>query len=201
MRKKPLYHKILPLGEFKVFSGPPQADQDRLVRTKQIHSKELANYQGKPLDETEADGIVFNYGDIKKRLVAVVTADCLPILFLGKEKGAFLHAGWKGLAADILSHPLLRDIQPTYALIGPGIELESFEVSEDFRGNFSEQEFFHHIDGRLCFDLRAKAAKDIYMAHPEIKLEICREDTFALRKYHSYRRDKTSERNWNIFSL
>lgn len=200
MKPKIVYHKILPKGEFTVQSARPGLN---LVRTKQVHSSGLAEYKGEPIENTEVDGIVFKYATLETEgaAVAVTTADCMPVLFLGKEKGAFLHAGWRGLAGGILTNPLIKEIEPHYAFIGPSIELESFAVQKDFKMNFPEEEFFHKFDGRLCFDLQAKAARDILLAYPGIQLEISGEDTFKNAKYRSWRRDKTDQRNWNIFSL
>ncbi|MEX0799156.1 MAG: polyphenol oxidase family protein [Bacteriovoracaceae bacterium] len=195
-----LYHKILPMGEFRTFDSKPDLE---VARTTQIHSKNLAVYKGQKLDKEEADGIFFKRAALKtkKTAVAVTTADCMPILFIGDESGVFLHAGWKGLSQGILKNPLIKDASPKYCLIGPSISLEAFEVQKDFYEHFPEKEFFHKIKGKTHFDLKAKARRDILDEFPEIQLEIAPECTLRQREYHSYRRDKTKERNWNIFSL
>ena len=200
MSNRLLYHKILPRGEFRVFSQKPDF---ALVRAKQIHSTGIAVYDGAPLDEREVDGVAFAFSDLSEGGVgvAVITADCMPIIFLSKDRGVFLHAGWRGLAGGILSNPLAQKINPHYAFIGPSIGLESYEVKNDFKQRFPQEEFYHEIDGKTCFDLQGKAVHDICLAYPGIQVELADEDTFSLRKYHSWRRDKTAERNWNIFSL
>lgn len=200
MSDKPLYHKILPMGEFATFSERPPID---LIKTTQIHSKELAVYRGRSLDEKKADGIFFKCATLrtKKTAVAVTTADCMPILFVGNEKGVFLHAGWRGLAEGILKNPLIKEADPRYCLIGPSISVEAFEVQEDFRRHFDQEEFFQEIDGKLHFDLQGKAAQEISRGFPGIQLEMAGECALKDKKYHSFRRNKTAERNWNIFSL
>ncbi len=69
----------------------------------------------------------------------VMTADCLPVLFCNlPDQGemqyvAAAHAGWKGLAAGILSDTLSRFPQPNnvIAWLGPAIGQAHFEVGQD----------------------------------------------------------------------
>lgn len=73
---------------------------------------------------------------------AVMTADCLPVLFAdrdGKVVGA-AHAGWRGLAAGVLGETVAAmraagagDIT---AWLGPAIGPEQFEVGDDVRESF-----------------------------------------------------------------
>lgn len=198
--QKPLYEKILPTGRFRTFSQKPDL---KLIQTKQVHSTELALYQGERLEEVEVDGIVFSYEQIKSQRIAIAvkTADCMPIVFLGEKKAVFLHAGWRGLANGILSNPMIKEIQPHSCFIGPSICLESFEVQSDFKSYFSEDEFYRNINGKTYFDLHGKAAKDIHLLYPGINLEISSDCTLKQEKFHSYRRNKTKQRNWNIFTL
>lgn len=200
MENKVVYHKVLPVGEFKTWSSRPGFP---VVRTRQIHSKDLLVYTGESLEETEADGVVFKFATLqtKKTAVAVTTADCMPALFLGKEKGAFLHAGWRGLAKGILVHPMIKEIDPYFCFIGPSICADSFEVQEDFYQYFPAKNFYREDGGRLTFDLKAKAREEILGAFPEIQLEIADACTLRDLNFHSHRANGTKERNWNIFSL
>lgn len=200
MRAKVTYERILPIGRFRTFQERPDFD---LTRTKQTHSTALLEFKDKDLEGQEADGTVFKYKDLRDKnfAVAVTTADCMPVIFLGKKEAVFLHAGWRGLANGILSNPLIAKIKPFYAFIGPSIELESFEVKKDFESYFPQKEFFQEISGKTYFDLHGRAAQEIHLTYPGIKLELSNECTFKNQKYHSWRRDKADQRNWNIFSL
>ncbi|MCO4755982.1 MAG: polyphenol oxidase family protein [Bacteriovoracaceae bacterium] len=200
MQNKPIYHKILPRGEFFTYAQRPDLD---LVRTHQIHSTAISPYKGSDLSNVESDGVLFKFSTLmtKKVSIAITTADCMPVLFLGEHEGVFLHAGWRGLADGILLNKHIKSIAPHYCMIGPSIRLESFEVQEQFREHFKENEFFHDINGSLHFDLIAKATKDIVLNYPQIQLEVADHCTFIDSKFHSYRRDKTKQRNWNIFTL
>ena len=73
---------------------------------------------------------------------AVMTADCLPVLFAsldGKVVGA-AHAGWRGLAAGVLGETVkaMRDAGAgeITAWMGPAIGPEQFEVGSDVLDNF-----------------------------------------------------------------
>ncbi len=123
----PLYEKVLPKGRFLVLKNRPE---EALAKVKQTHSSIIIPYKGDDLDAAEADGIIFKYATLETvgASVAITTADCLPILFLGKKKGAFVHAGWRGLARKIHLAPEISAIRPYYAFIGPHIGQDSFEV-------------------------------------------------------------------------
>ena len=69
--------------------------------------------------------------------LGVVTADCVPVLFSGQHSVAAAHAGWRGLAAEILPRTveqLARQLgeRPAdlEAWIGPAIGPCCYEVSE-----------------------------------------------------------------------
>ncbi|UMZ11120.1 polyphenol oxidase family protein [Pseudomonas sp. MPFS] len=74
------------------------------------------------------------------RPIAVVTADCLPIL-ISSDDGAWVaavHGGWKGLhggiIANVLQHLATKGVEPhqVRVAIGPSIKPCCYEVSADF---------------------------------------------------------------------
>ncbi|GGC92529.1 peptidoglycan editing factor PgeF [Undibacterium terreum] len=74
----------------------------------------------------------------KKNVVcAVMTADCLPVLFTDRAGTvvAAAHAGWRGLAAGVLentlAHMRVAGAGEIFAWLGPAIGPEQFEVGED----------------------------------------------------------------------
>lgn len=94
----------------------------------------------------EADAAVSN---IPNEVLAIVTADCLPVLFAsihGKVIGA-AHAGWRGLCNGILENTVtaMRSLQPDLAVtdisvwLGPAIGPSAFEVGADVMEAFMQQ--------------------------------------------------------------
>ncbi|MFZ6656127.1 peptidoglycan editing factor PgeF [Undibacterium sp. TJN19] len=78
-------------------------------------------------------------------ICAVLTADCLPVLFTdtaGKVVGA-AHAGWRGLAAGVLQNTVNKmraaGAGEIIAWMGPAIGPDQFEVGEDVLTAFSAQ--------------------------------------------------------------
>ena len=72
---------------------------------------------------------------------AVLTADCLPVLFCDRRgtEVAAAHAGWRGLAAGVLERTVERFAaarEDIVAWIGPGIGSSAYEVSSDVRDAF-----------------------------------------------------------------
>ncbi|MDR2015072.1 MAG: peptidoglycan editing factor PgeF [Azoarcus sp.] len=72
---------------------------------------------------------------------AVMTADCLPVLFCDDEGtvAAAAHAGWRGLIAGVLEAALAAmEIDPgrVMAWLGPAIGPTAFEVGEEVREAF-----------------------------------------------------------------
>ena len=73
---------------------------------------------------------------------AVMTADCLPVLFCDKagQVVAAAHAGWRGLASGVLQNTLgamrAAGAGPISAWLGPAIGPQQFEVGDDERAAF-----------------------------------------------------------------
>ncbi|NJL26668.1 MAG: polyphenol oxidase family protein [Thermoanaerobaculia bacterium] len=66
--------------------------------------------------------------------LAVVTADCVPVILAGREGVAVAHAGWRGVAAEIVAATLARlgePVQQVTAWIGPAIGRCCYEVGHD----------------------------------------------------------------------
>jgi polyphenol oxidase len=78
-----------------------------------------------------------------KSVCAVLTADCLPVLFSDRDGKvvAAAHAGWRGLAGGVLQQTVrcMREsgASEIVAWLGPAIGPLQFEVGEDVRQAFS----------------------------------------------------------------
>lgn len=193
MTEKILHTQKYREGELTIYNDTPN---EEVIHVKQTHSKIIIEYQGSSLTETEADGIILDPKKYPKHQIAIKTADCLPVLFLGK-KIAFVHAGWRGLHNKILTHPLLNELHPKLIYLGPSIQ--EFEVTDEFKKHFPNSLYFHESNGKLFFNLQKEAIDQLQKQYPKAKIiqsNIC---TLRDLNYNSFRRNKTQKRNWNVF--
>ena len=126
----------------------------------QVHGVEIveAPWVGAPA----ADAAVVQATGV---LVAVKTADCVPILLVDKDAhlAAAVHAGWRGSAAGIARRALqalvARGAEPAriLAAIGPAVGACCYEVGDELRARFGPDAapyFSVGADGRTRLDLR-----------------------------------------------
>jgi len=190
-----VFEETLPIGSFIIYDQKPNID---LIEVKQVHSNTVLEVSEVHNAKSEADGIYCL--NEKYQTLAIKTADCLPICVLGERGVAMLHAGWRGIDTNILSPFNLNQIAPFHFYIGPGISVDNYEVQPDFKDNFRELEHcFIHRDDRIFFDLKLAARTLISHQFPAAKIEITQVDTFSSPELHSYRRNQTERRNWNLW--
>ena len=75
-----------------------------------------------------------SWADRPGPVCAVLTADCLPVVFASAEGVAVAHAGWRGLASGVLEKTVAALPGPRegwQAWIGPGIGACCFEVGAE----------------------------------------------------------------------
>ncbi|WP_394779144.1 peptidoglycan editing factor PgeF [Undibacterium sp.] len=156
-----------------------------------------------------ADGIMADAsGTSRKNIVcAVMTADCLPVLFSdvhGKVVAA-AHAGWRGLAAGILdntvAHMRASGAGDIVAWLGPAIGPARFEVGADV-----VQAFAALPDTASCFsprmDAPGKYYADIYALARQVLARADVQKVFGgthctvieKERFYSYRRDGVTGR-------
>lgn len=104
-----------------------------LVYLNQIHSATVV--EALPAQEGMADADA-SVAHNASAACAVMTADCLPVLFCNRQGtvvGA-AHAGWRGLAGDVLAQTVAKmgcDPLDVMAYLGPAIGPDAFEVGQD----------------------------------------------------------------------
>lgn len=140
------------------------------------------------------------------RACAVLTADCLPVLFCddaGTVVGA-AHAGWRGLSAGVLEATVARmGVAPgtIRAWLGPAIGPAAFEVGDEVREAFVRDD----PGAAAAFVGGARAGKwmaDLFMLARRrlARTGVARIDgggvcTYAdARQFYSYRRDAVTGR-------
>jgi YfiH family protein len=111
---------------------------DTLLTARQVHSAK-AYLVEEPFaydDRPEADALVTTVPGLA---VAVLTADCVPILLETEKVVAAVHAGWRGSLCGVIESAVAlmeeqgAKRQAVRAVIGPSLRRESFEVRADLR--------------------------------------------------------------------
>lgn len=144
-----------------------------------------------------ADACFTNQTDLA---CAVLTADCLPVLFCAADGSqvAAAHAGWRGLAAGVLLNTLAQFSQPSQVQVylGPAIGPTEFEVGPEVRAAFpwaSAACFKAGQGDRLLANLYALAQEQLAQAQvanifaPDAQQPWC--TVQQAQAFFSYRRD------------
>lgn len=130
-------------------------------------------------------------------LVAVRVADCVPILVAGTGAVAAIHAGWRGVAAGVVSAAIdaLRSLDggPLVAVVGPCISAEAYEVGDEVIAGIAsagvpEDVFVRSGSRRPHVDLRAAVAWQLRRGGVD-QVEVLPDCTFSDPLLHSHRRD------------
>lgn len=135
---------------------------------------------------------------------AVLTADCLPVLFCDLDAScvAAAHAGWRGLAAGVLEATVAalgRPPENLLAWLGPCIGPAAYEIGNEVRDVFVEADSatagcFSPRNGRWLADLRALARLRLGKAGVDAVFG-CGSCTFSQpERFYSYRRDGVTGR-------
>jgi|LULL01.1.fsa_nt_gb YfiH family protein len=168
------------------------------IHCKQVHSNKIITYEGQSVISYEADGIINNFTTYPDRHIAIKTADCLPVFFIGKSQVAAVHAGWQGIKKGILIQDVLKTISVQDIFIGPSIH--HYQVSESFKKEFPKSRSFYQKNKTLFFNLQAEALSQLTQYFPHVNIVTSQICTLHNLKYNSYRRNNTNQRNWNIIS-
>ena len=92
-------------------------------------------------DGSECPDADASWSRVAGRACAVLTADCLPVLFCSGDGAvvAAAHAGWRGLLAGVLEQTVAAmgvDPGQLLAWLGPAIGPRAFEVGPEVRAGF-----------------------------------------------------------------
>ncbi len=154
---------------------------------------------------TKADG---SYSYQKKQVLAIMTADCLPVLLVAEDCSwiAAAHCGWRSLAKGILKK--LVETAPVktsliHAWMGPCISQENYQVGNDVRQSFiAHVDTLSELDHYFQRDINNRYRADLY-GLARLQLAQCGVNqltggdrcTFAEEDYfYSYRREAVTGR-------
>lgn len=143
------------MENLRIFGNVVGFDPESTVSLGQIHSADVLYVDGEMRghgylidSEMKCDGYVT---DKKGIAVGIKTADCVPILFEGKDGSGNVvavgaaHAGWRGTLGGIAVKCLLRlkelgvRAENVRAAIGPAICFDCFSVKEDLLEAFTRE--------------------------------------------------------------
>jgi copper oxidase (laccase) domain-containing protein len=189
--EKPLFNFKTPNGQFCIYNKMPSFE---FLSIKQTHSNIIVDE--KNTHKSLLADAIFGKTILSK---CILTADCLPILIEGENGHAMIHAGWKGLQNGILFSPEILNLNPKFIFIGPHIRKENYEVPDDFKNQFPNSTSFITISNKLTFDLTNEAFFILSKYYPNAEIVDSKLCTYLNTSLHSYRRDKTIKRNYNIY--
>ena len=189
------------LKNLKIVSGKIKSELNKIILLNQIHSNKfhyLNNSSKLNSAKFEGDALVT---DLRNVPIAVLTADCAPILMHDERKKmiAAIHVGWKGAYKDIVKKVFKFMTkkgclpQNITAAIGPCISENNYEVRQDFIKKFIKKDkknkkFFKKNKGKNYFNLN----KYIYFQLKDLnikKIDVINKDTFnAKNNFFSARR-------------
>ncbi|MCX7996745.1 MAG: peptidoglycan editing factor PgeF [Patescibacteria group bacterium] len=170
-----------------------QTGATTLVAPKQTHGSDVCvvDTDGN-IPENGCDALVTNRSGL---LLTVLTADCVPIIYLDRTTGVIgvSHQGWRGSLARMAQKTVEAmvkagaSVAAIEAFIGPAISGEVYDVTKDryttFRNEFFPYAhlFAKHRDGKYFLDL------------PELNVQQLLESGLGVTNITSYRRCTYSE--------
>jgi len=182
----------------------------------QCHGTDLV-YVPEVQQAVRADG---SYSDKAKTVCAILTADCLPVLFCNQSGSqvAAAHAGWRGLCGGILRKTVAtfkHSPQQIMAYLGPAIGPQVFEVGAEVLQAFLQtaQNITHQQEVRRAFKAVDGSANkylaDLYaLARAELNASGVTEiyggnycSYSDSERFYSFRRESTTGRNASLIWL
>ncbi len=138
----------------------------------QVHGTTVCDAGNRGKESPTADAAVSRSAGIA---CAVLTADCLPVLFSDRSGSAVgaAHAGWRGLAAGVLEatvDAMRSDPSELLVWLGPAIGPRAFQVGRDVLESFcsgdpgAAESFTPERDGKWRADLYSLARRRLARA-------------------------------------
>jgi polyphenol oxidase len=179
----------------------------KIVLLKQIHSNKFhyITKHSKSNSKFVGDALVT---DRKNIPIAVLTADCAPILIHDENKKmiAAIHAGWRGAYKDIIKKVIKFMIKKgcssknITAAVGPCISVKNYQVKDDFIKKFLKKDkkniiFFKKTNKKYYFNLNKYVHFQLKSLNIK-KIDIINKDTFSIKNnFFSARRSISRNEN------
>jgi len=103
--------------------------------TNQVHGHEVVDLDALS-PQAEGDALTTKRSGAA---LAILVADCVPLVLADHERIAVVHAGWRGLASEVIGEAVQFFSQPSNILvgIGPRISPQAYQVSLEVAAQFS----------------------------------------------------------------
>jgi YfiH family protein len=127
----------------KIFFAALNVDPEQVAYADQVHSTHAEIVKTASLHK-RTDALIYTGRDL---YLTIQTADCFPVfIFIPRsETVAVIHAGWRGVVAGIIENTLTKlkvhcNVKPVdfIVAIGPGMQVECFEVKKDVYGRIPD---------------------------------------------------------------
>jgi YfiH family protein len=174
----------------------------------QVHGSRIVEIDQSvsPGSTFECDGLITQQPGVG---LAVLVADCAPLLLVGSRTVAAIHVGWRGLFGGIVEKALaLMGGESFTALIGPTICGNCYEISDDLAARARLRGFVVGRSTRAESNNRDRSTLDIPHSilsiieglapehiHQATWNGIC---TFESDEHFSYRRDQVTGRQAGV---
>ena len=192
----------------EIVSNKINAKSNKIVLLNQVHSNKfyyISKNSKLNSNKFKGDALIT---DKRKLPIAILTADCAPVLIYDEDKKmiAAIHAGWKGAYKNIVKIVVKFMItkgcspQNITVAIGPCISGNNYEVKEDLKKKFIKKDkkniiFFKETKNKYYFNL----SKYIHFELKSLKIkkiDIINKDTFnAKNNFFSARRSISHNEN------
>jgi len=191
-------------------------NKSKIQWLEQVHGDIVIEIHQQTETPLVADAVITKQKNIT---LAIMTADCLPIL-LSDKKGneiAAIHGGWRPLAKKIINKTIVKmqsSVEDIHAWLGPCIGKNAFEVGEEVYFTFVKQNknfkqaFIEIISNKESENEEKKYFADLHLiARLQLQnlgvtnISTLAECTYTMNsKYYSYRKQKHTGRMATLIS-
>ena len=101
----------------------------------QVHGREVVDLDSSS-PKSDGDALTTTKRGVA---LAVLVADCVPLVLADHERIAVVHAGWRGLATEVIAEAVQLFATPSKIMvgIGPRISPEGYQVDLEVAGHFT----------------------------------------------------------------
>lgn len=200
------------LQSLLVSKKPPErapSKNKKIQWFEQVHGNNVAVVNEYSSEQLIADAAVTTKKNIG---LAIMTADCLPILLVSKagDEIAAIHGGWRPLAANIIYNTIEKmqtSSADLIAWLGPCISQTVFEIGQEVKAEFVQQDecfnaaFIEKNNGKYLADLQHIARIQLEKLGVE-HISVLSECTYSnTEKYYSYRKHSVTGRMATLICL